>query len=70
MEREISKKDLQSAIKYGTITKHQNNRLKIVYNNIIYITDSTMTQEITSYSAIQLPLKNQEKLLLHLILFL
>ena len=39
IERDINKKDLQAAIKYGLIEKQRNNRYKITYNNIIYITD-------------------------------
>ena len=58
IERDINKKDLQAAIKYGVVEKQRNNRYKITYNNIIYITDETMTKEVTSFSAIQLPLEH------------
>lgn len=63
LERDISKKDLQLAIKYGVIERQygsrvsEKNRYKITYNNIVYITDETMTREVTSYSELQLPLE-------------
>ena len=61
LERDISKKDLQAAIKYGLVEPQYHAvvglRHKVTYNNIIYITDATMTKEVTSFSAIQLPLE-------------
>jgi hypothetical protein len=49
----ITKKDLQSAVKYGTREYSTNQRgetnLKFKYEDIIYITDLTCTKEITCW---------------------
>jgi hypothetical protein len=52
--RNISKRDLKAAIKHGVKTpahpgKDGSPRWKFTYNNVVYITDSTCRQEITSY---------------------
>jgi uncharacterized protein YegL len=53
--REITKFDLQSAIKYGIKTRGNKcrktglPRWKYVYGNVVYITDHTSTREVTSY---------------------
>ena len=62
LEREINVKDLQAAVKYGTKeiqrgTRFKGDRYKITYNNIVYITNDTMTTEVTSFAAVQLPLE-------------
>ena len=70
-EREISVRDLQSAVRYGVkelqigqgkgIGKFPFNydgvRYKFTYNNIVYIVDETCTREVTSYALNQLPLE-------------
>ena len=56
-EREISVRDLQAAVKYGVKKKQIGGNYKIIYNNIVYITDDTCTKEVTSYTLIQLPLE-------------
>jgi hypothetical protein len=54
-ERAITKKDLQSAIKYGTKEpgwpdpRTKEPRWKYTFRNIVYITDHTSTKEVTSY---------------------
>lgn len=58
--RNIDKTDLKAAIKYGVKTpanpgRDGSSRWKFTYNNVVYITDSTCRQEITSYvEAIQI----------------
>ena len=53
--RDISKRDLQAAIKYGRkMPAHPDRhtrepRWKFIYKNLVYITDSTCKREITSY---------------------
>lgn len=53
--REISRFDLQSAVKYGVKTRGMNcrrtgaPRWKYTYGNVVYITDETSRKEITSY---------------------
>ncbi|KAJ1424547.1 kinase-like domain-containing protein [Ochromonadaceae sp. CCMP2298] len=65
-QREISKRDLQAAVKYGVKEKapphpgSPRGRLKFTYNNIVYITDSTATKEVTSWDTVQLPLEKAE----------
>ena len=59
-QRDISKRDLQAAVKYGMKEagyprKDGSLTWKYTYNNIVYITDATSTQEITSW-ANELPL--------------
>ena len=51
--RDITKHDLQTAIKHGTKTRAKTvrgeKRWKFEYGGIVYITDSACTKEITSY---------------------
>lgn len=51
--RDITKHDLQTAIKYGTKTRAKTvrgeKRWKFEFGSVVYITDSTYTKEITSY---------------------
>ena len=60
-QRDISKRDLQSAVKYGIKErgfphpKTGAKRWKYTYNDIVYITDATSTVEVTSW-ALELPL--------------
>ena len=56
LEREIFKRDLQAAIKYGTKQIQSNGYIKHTYNGIVYITDVLCSREITCYAEIQLPL--------------
>ena len=67
-EREISVRDLQTAVKYGVkepqwgdrrrgIRNFTGLRYRITYNNIVYITDETCTKEVTSFALTQLPLE-------------
>lgn len=67
-EREISVRDLQTAVKYGVkepqwgdrrrgIRNFTGLRYRITYNNIVYIIDETCTKEVTSFSLTQLPLE-------------
>ena len=53
-ERAVSKKELQTAKKYGTVTRARNGRngavrWKIEHNGIVYITDRTQKLVITTY---------------------
>jgi hypothetical protein len=52
--RNISKRDLQAAMKYGVKTPTVGNRgqpcWKFTYNNVVYITDYSCRHEITSYT--------------------
>lgn len=63
-QRDILKRDLQSAVKYG-IKEHGHDspsgepRWKYTFADIVYITDSTSTIEVTSY-AIEFPLEKKE----------
>ena len=67
VERAIEKKDLQSAVKYGTkelsMKKLKNGttpeRYKYTFADIVYITDKTSTREITSW-VLPLPLNQVE----------
>lgn len=54
-ERDISKRDLQTALKYGKRKASHLGRWKITWENVVYIVDSTLTHEVTSY-AVSLPL--------------
>ena len=57
-ERDIDKRDLQSAIKHGTRELQPGRvrrgrwtqRVKITFAGVVYITDNTCTEEITSYA--------------------
>ena len=67
VERAIEKKDLQSAVKYGTkelsMKRLKNGttpeRYKYTFADIVYITDKTSTKEITSW-VLPLPLNQVE----------
>eukprot|EP01038_Epipyxis_sp_PR26KG_P011609 gene11609-15547_t len=60
-QRDISKKDLQAAVKYGTKERGFPNprtgevRWKYTFADIVYITDATSTSEVTSW-AVEIPL--------------
>jgi hypothetical protein len=66
-ERDISKRDLQAAVKYGTCEEqeHYNRRTgerllprkKFTYQGIVYITEACGTIEVTSWHEIPLPLQ-------------
>jgi hypothetical protein len=59
-EREISKPDLQAALKYGkkvkTGSRNGKKRLKFTYNNIAYITEDDGVTSVTCFAEEQLPL--------------
>ena len=57
LEREILKKDLQAAIKYGAKQVQANGNIKHTYNGIVYVTDKSCKREVTCYAEIQLPLE-------------
>lgn len=59
-QRGISKRDLQSAIKYGTAERTVFGRWKFTYAGLIYITDPTRTQEITSYPQAANPIEKAD----------
>lgn len=48
-QRDIDKRDIQKAIKYGTRTSCWNGRWKIEYDGIIFITDASCRREVTAY---------------------
>ena len=54
-QRDIDKRDLKKALKYGSCVRTWGNRWMIEYDGIIFITDDTMTKEITAYPS---PLAN------------
>ena len=56
-ERDLSKRDLQAAVKHGTKECSIKGRWKYTFADVVYITDSTSTKEITSYSLLRLPLE-------------
>ena len=64
-ERAIEKKDLQSAVKHGTKERQERRlkdgttviRHKYTFADIVYITDETSTQEVTSW-VLPLPLES------------
>ena len=49
LEREIGKHDLIAALKYGIRQESHSGRFKFTFANVVYITDSSCTREITSY---------------------
>ena len=55
-QRDITKRDLQAAVKYGTKEKGfphpqtRERRWKYTHNDVVYITDYTSTREITSWA--------------------
>ena len=58
-QRDITKRDLQAAVKYGTKERgipnqKHGNTWRYTHNDVVYITDETSTCEITSW-AIELP---------------
>lgn len=60
-ERDVSKRDLQAAVKHGTREPTQNPqtrepRWKYTFADVVYITDKTSTKEVTSW-ALPLPLQ-------------
>ena len=58
MERNISRRDLQAAVKYGK-KKRTYKGYSYTYADVVYITDKSSTKEITSW-ALQLPLEKFE----------
>jgi Mg-chelatase subunit ChlD len=48
-ERDIEKRDLQKALKYGSRTPSWGKRWKIEHDGIIFIADSTLRGEVTAY---------------------
>jgi len=48
-QRDIDKRDLQRALRYGTRTRAWDRRWLVEYDGITFITDSTMRKEITCY---------------------
>jgi hypothetical protein len=66
IERQITKRNLQAAVKYGLKEntfphpRTGENRLKFTYDDIVYITDATATTEVTSWSLRQLPLEKTD----------
>ena len=50
-QRDIDKRDLQTALKYGTTMKVWKNRWRIEYDGIVFITDEAMRREIASFPA-------------------
>ena len=50
-QRDISMRDLQKALKYGKRQSTWGERWMIEYDGIVFITDSRMRQEVTSYPA-------------------
>jgi hypothetical protein len=49
IERDISKRDLQKALKYGTRERTYRGRWKIEFDGVTMIADPTMLSEITAY---------------------
>jgi hypothetical protein len=54
-QRDIDKRDLQKALKYGTRERVWNQRWKIEYDGITFITDPSTRREITAFPS---PLPN------------
>ena len=54
-ERGLNKRDLQAAVKHGKKERGHSGRWKYTFADVVYITDSTSTEEVTSYS-LPLPL--------------
>ena len=51
-QRDIDKRDLQKALKYGSREfLHDNNRWKITYDGIIFIVDNNLRREVTCFPA-------------------
>jgi hypothetical protein len=50
-QRDIEKRDLQKALKYGRRSKCWGKRWMIEYDGIVFITDQSLTREITAYPA-------------------
>lgn len=48
-QRDINKRDLQKALKYGTPEPTWGRRWKVEYDGIVFITDANMRQEVTAY---------------------
>jgi hypothetical protein len=66
-QRDISKRDLQKAIKYGTRQSNWGGRWKIEYDGIIFITNNSMRKEITAFpSPLQLAPVDSEAHLMHM----
>ena len=50
-QRDIDKRDLQLALKYGSFERCWGQRWRVEYDGIVFITDSTMRREITAFPA-------------------
>jgi Mg-chelatase subunit ChlD len=50
-QRDISKRDVQTAILYGTAERSWGNRWKIEYDGIIFIVNNAKTHEVTAFPA-------------------
>lgn len=48
-QRDIDKRDLQRAVKYGRRSRSWGHRWSIDYDGITFITDNNMIQEVTAY---------------------
>jgi hypothetical protein len=48
-QRDVDKRDLQKALNYGIVSTTWGNRWRIEHDGIIFITDQTMTQEVTAF---------------------
>ena len=48
-QRDIDKRDLQKAIKYGSVARCWGYRWKVEYDGIVFITDHFMRREVTCY---------------------
>jgi Alpha-kinase family len=62
-ERDISKRDLQAALKYGTRQRNFKGRWKVEHDGIIFIVDPGMRKEITAFPSplSEAPLHFQER---------
>lgn len=50
-QRDIDKRDLKKALKHGRYTRSWGRRWMVEHDGIVFITDNTMTQEVTAYPA-------------------
>jgi hypothetical protein len=48
-QRDIDKRDLQRALKYGRRERAWGDRWQVEYDGITFITDTTMRREVTAY---------------------
>ena len=50
-QRDIKKRDLKKALKYGKYEKTWGTRWKVEYDGIVFITDNNRRKEVTCYPA-------------------